>query len=82
MVIENKIINNKTYHTLVVETDFFKEIFRNKPERFYLLGKDWSSNEKEGTRIKDGAKGIEYKAFSSGMEKRLWVYEDGSFLED
>ena len=38
--------------------------------------------EKCGTHIESGKKGYEYACKTSECEYRIWVYEDGSILED
>jgi len=46
----------------------------HKGETYYTTGKT-------GTRINDGIKGHEFASIK-GNGKRLWVYTDGSTLED
>jgi hypothetical protein len=51
-----------------------QKTLEHKGETYYNTGKT-------GTRIPDGIKGIEF-ASTKGNGKRLWVYTDGSTLEE
>ncbi len=51
-----------------------KVTVEHKGETYYPTGN-------HGTRMKDGVKGAEY-ASTKGNGKRLWVYKDGTTMED